>query len=339
MKARQGVAVLGATGVVGQRLIAMLDGHPWFDVAELVSARSAGAIYRDAISWVAPGAVPERAGALTLIEPGTALESRIVFSALGAQVAHEVEPQYAAAGHMVVSNASAFRADPAVPLVIPEINPDALALLDKQQWAANGGGIVTNPNCTAVGLTLALAPLYRTFGITSATVVTMQALSGAGLAALDDPDLKGNVVPFIHNEEDKIAAEPLKILDAEFPVSVSANRVPVTEGHTMTVFVKLGMAPGERAVAQALSGFRAPAEVAALPSSPKRALILAKDRDHPQPRMDMETGGGMSVVVGPVQPDPVYDARFTVLVHNLVRGAAGAALLNAELFHATRTPA
>ena len=178
MKTRQGVAVLGATGVVGQRLISMLDGHPWFDVAELVSARAPGSLYRDAVSWVAPGAVPSRAGALTLLEPGTALESRIVFSALSAAVAHDVEPQYAAAGHMVVSNASAFRADPAVPLVIPEINAHALALLDQQQWAPNGGGIITNPNCTAVGLTLALAPLAKAFGIKSATVVTMWRRSG-----------------------------------------------------------------------------------------------------------------------------------------------------------------
>jgi len=339
MKTRQGVAVLGATGVVGQRLISMLDGHPWFDVVELVSARAPGSLYRDAVSWVAPGAVPKGAGALMLLEPGTTLQSRIVFSALGAQVAHELEPQYAAAGHLIVSNASAFRTDPAVPLLIPEINAHALALLDQQQWASSGGGIVTNPNCTAVGLTLALAPLSRTFGIKSVTVVTMQALSGAGLAALDDPDLQGNVVPFIHNEEEKIAAEPLKILEAEFPVSVSANRVPVTEGHMMTVFVKLGMAPGERAVSEAIERFRAPQAVAALPSSPERPLILARDRDHPQPRSGMEAGGGMSVVVGPVQADPVYDARFTVLVHNLVRGAAGASLLNAELLHATRSPA
>jgi len=336
MNTRQGVAVLGATGVVGQRLISMLDGHPWFYVAELISARSPGTLYRDAVNWVAPGAVPDGAGALTLLEPGTKLESRIVFSALSAEVAHAVEPQYAAAGHMIVSNASAFRADPAVPLLIPEINAHALALLDQQQWASSGGGIVTNPNCTAVGLALALAPLSHTFGIESATVVTMQALSGAGLAALDDPDLQGNVVPFIHNEEDKIATEPLKILEVEFPMSVSANRVPVTEGHMMTVFVKLGMAPGERAVAEAIDSFRAPEVVAALPSSPKRPLILAKDRDHPQPRSGIEAGGGMSVLVGPVQSDPVYDARFTVLVHNLVRGAAGAALLNAELIHANR---
>ena len=320
MNDRQGVAVLGATGVVGQRLISMLDGHPWFEVAELVSSRSPGTLYRDAVSWVAPGAVPEAVGAMKLIEAGTDLDSPIVFSALGADVARDVEPRYAAAGHMVVSNASAFRADPAVPLVIPEINPHSLALLEQQQFATAGGGIVTNPNCTAVGLTMALAPLVHSFGVKSATVVTMQALSGAGLAALDDPDLQANVVPFIHNEEDKIAAEPLKILEAEFPISVSANRVPVTEGHMMTVFVKLGMASGESAVADAIAGFRAPDGVAALPSSPERPLILAKDRDHPQPRFDMEAGDGMSVVVGPIQEDPVYDARFTVLVHNLVRG-------------------
>jgi len=339
MSERQHVAVLGATGVVGQRLVSMLDGHPWFEVAELVSASAPGVRYRDAVEWVAPGVVPKAAAALELLEPGTSLESHIVFSALGADAARQTEPGYAAAGHLVVSNASAFRADPAVPLVIPEINPDALSLLDRQQWADVGGGIVTNPNCTAVGLTLALAPLSVAFGIKSVTVVTMQALSGAGLAALDDPDLQGNVVPFIHNEEEKIATEPLKILDASFPVSVAANRVPVVEGHMMTVFVKLGMAPGEHAIAEAISEFRAPAEVAALPTSPEHPLILARDRDHPQPRFDMEGGDDMSVIVGPVQPDPVYDARFTVLVHNLVRGAAGAALLNAELVHATRPAA
>lgn len=335
MGERQPVAILGATGVVGQRLVSMLDGHPWFEVAELVSARTPGSRYRDAVEWVAPGVVPDAAGALTLLEPDAALNSRFVFSALGAEAARETEPRYAAAGHMVVSNASAYRADPAVPLVIPEINPDALALLDRQQWAAGGGGIVTNPNCTAVGLTMALAPLARAFGIDSATVVTMQALSGAGLAALDDPDLQGNVVPFIHNEEEKIATEPLKILEADFPISVAANRVPVAEGHMMTVFVKLRMAPGEHAIAEAIADFRAPEDVVLLPTSPEQPLVLAKDRDHPQPRGLLE-GDDMSVFVGPIQSDPVYDARFTVLVHNLVRGAAGAALLNAELVHATR---
>lgn len=325
------VAILGATGAVGQRLVAALANHPWFELAELVaSERSAGKPYGEAAHWLLPEPPLDAVIRLPVIRAGEPLRSHLVFSALDRGPALELEPRYAAAGHLVVSNASAFRDDSRVPLLIPEINPHALELLDHQPWAAAGGGIVTNPNCCVAGLALALAPLQREFGIAAVTVVTLQALSGAGHPGVASLDALGNVIPFIAGEEEKIAAEPLKILGAEFPVSVAVNRVPVRDGHSESVFVKLREPASLEAIAAALRNFRGDARVASLPSAPGTPLELLEAGNRPQPLLDLNRGDGMTVTLGNLRADPVYDCRFNLLVHNTVRGAAGAAVLNAE---------
>jgi aspartate-semialdehyde dehydrogenase len=324
------VSILGATGLVGQRLVRLLENHPWFEVADLVASdRSAGKRYGEAVRWVTPGAIPEGLATRRVLPPGEPLGGRIVFSVLDREAALELEPFYAGKGHWVVSNASAFRDDPRVPLIIPEVNPDALALTSDQPWE---GGIVTNPNCCVVGLVLALAPLHRQFGLESVVVVTLQALSGAGVSGVSSVEATGNVIPFIPGEAEKIAAEPLRILEDNFPVSVSVNRVPVIDGHTLSVFVKLREPAGIRAISETMAGFEAPERVVELPSCPRRPVVVTDDPFRPQPRLDSETGKGLVVTVGQVRADPVYDAGFTVVVHNAVRGAAGAALLNAELW-------
>lgn len=330
---RTPVAVLGATGLVGQRIVEMLHGHPWFEVAELVaSERSAGQAYGSAVQWLAKGDTPAPAAKVTLKRPGDPLDSPYVFSAVSADVARELEPKYAAAGHRVVSNASAFREDPAVPLIVPEVNANTIALVAGQEWRTAGGGLVTNPNCGVVGLVLALCPIHRAFTIEHLTVVTLQALSGAGLPGLTDTNLTDNVVPHIPNEADKLQTEPRKILDGSFPVSVAVHRVPVVDGHTLAVFVKTKDRTTSGDIARALAEFRPDPGVAALPSAPSRPIVVVDENDRPQPRVDAERERGMSVTVGRVREDPVYSAGLTVVVHNLVRGAAGAAVLNAELW-------
>jgi aspartate-semialdehyde dehydrogenase len=242
---------------------------------------------------------------------------------------------------------------PDVPLVIPEVNADHLALLDGQPTRASGGGIVTNPNCSVVGLAMALAPLHRAFGIEAVAVTTLQALSGAGYPGVPSLDANANVIPFIDGEEEKIEREPKKILgrleggrvvDADFPISVSVNRVPVRDGHTESVFLKLGAKASVSDVRAALEDFSGEPQRLKLPSAPARPIAVRDERDRPQPVRDVEAGAGMTVTVGRLRPDPVYDVRFTLLVHNTIRGAAGAALLNAELLLAqgrlaVRTPA
>ncbi len=331
------VAILGATGAVGQRLVAALADHPWFEIAALAaSERSAGKPYGDAVRWLLPEPIPECARSLPVVKAGDPLAPKLLFSALDKGPALEFEPRYAAAGHAVISNASAFRDDPRVPLVIPEINPDSLSLLAAQPWASAGGAIVTNPNCCVVGLALALAPLEREFGIAAVTVVTLQALSGAGHPGVASLDALGNVIPFIAGEEEKIALEPLKLLGAEFPVSIAVHRVPVRDGHSEAVFVKLRKPVPLEAIAAALRNFRGDPRAAALPSAPARPLEFIERADRPQPLLDLNRGGGMTVTVGNLRADPVYDCRFNLLVHNTIRGAAGAALLNAELWAAAQ---
>jgi aspartate-semialdehyde dehydrogenase len=329
------VAILGATGAVGQRLVEALAGHPWFVLVEAVaSERSAGKRYRDAAHWLLAGDMPAAAGELEVLPPGARLDARVVLSALDAATAAELEPEYAGRGHQVVSNASKFRMDPRVPLVVPEVNGHAVERLRDQPWAAVGGGLVTNPNCSVVGIVMALAPLQRTFGLEAVTVVTMQAVSGAGYPGVPSLDILGNVIPTIPGEEEKIAREPQKILEAEFPLSVAVHRVPVVDGHTCAVFVKLERDAGIDDIRRELDGFSGEPQRLALPSAPARPLVVIDAADRPQPLRDIHRGSGMTVSVGNLRPDPVYDARFTVLVHNTVRGAAGAALLNAELLAA-----
>ena len=342
---RTEVAVLGATGAVGQRMVSLLDGHPTLRLAEVAaSERSAGRTYSDAARWLLPGDTPAEARDLVVKAVDAPLSSPVVLSALDASVAEAVEPLQASRGKLVVSNAKSFRMREDVPLLLPEVNADHLSLLDGQEWAAAGGGIVTNPNCVVVGLALALAPLHRAFGLEAVCVTTLQALSGAGYPGVPSLDALGNVVPFIDGEEEKVAAEPGKILGtlvdgriepAPFPVSVSVNRVPVRDGHTESVFVKLARRASIPEVRAALEGFEGDPQRLGLPSAPARPIVVRDERDRPQPVRDADAARGMAVTVGRLRSDPIYDVRFTLLVHNTIRGAAGAALLNAELLAAT----
>ncbi len=333
------VGVLGATGVVGQMLVARLANHPWFRLTWLAaSERSEGRLYRDGVPWRLPTPIPE-AHADRVIEaclPG--LGPKVVFSALDASVAGEIEGAFAAAGHIVISNARNYRMDPDVPLLIPEINADHLGLLDEQRsrrgWS---GGIVTNPNCSTTVLCLALAPL-RVFDIRTVVVSTMQAVSGAGYPGVASLDILGNLVPWIHGEEEKLETETRKILGTdggrtEHPVVVSAhtNRVPVIDGHTMTVSVDLAASPSAEEVKEAMKAFRGRPQEHKLPSAPDRPILVLEAPNRPQPRLDAELGDGMAISVGRVRPCPVLQTRFVALGHNTVRGAAGAAILNAEL--------
>jgi len=331
------VAILGATGAVGQRLVQALERHPWFVFAEAVaSERSAGKRYGEAAHWLLDSELPAAAAELPVLPAGAPLQSRLVLSALDSAPAAELEPLYAERGHLVVSNASKFRMDPRVPLLVPEINAHAAERIREQPWAPQGGGLVTNPNCSVVGIVMALAPLQQAFGLAAVTCVTMQAVSGAGYPGVPSLDILGNVIPDIGGggEEAKIASEPQKILEADFPLSVAVNRVPVVDGHTISMFVKLRRRASLDEIRRALDGFTGEPQRLKLPTAPERPLQVIDRADRPQPLRDVRRGNGMTVSVGNLRADPVYDARFTVLVHNTVRGAAGAALLNAELLAA-----
>ncbi len=330
------VAILGATGMVGQRFIALLDGHPSFRVTRLAaSKRSAGQRYGDACRWSLPTDMPEWAQGLVVEEATDALTDiassvRLAFSSLDADTASGLEPAYAHAGVLVVSNASAHRMDPAVPLIVAEVNADHLELLRTQRF--DGGGLVSHPNCSATGLVLALAPLHRAFGVERVSVTTLQAVSGAGYPDVRSADLEDNVVPFIASEEEKLAEEPGKILGelvtsaggpsvapASFDVSAQCFRVPVTDGHTLAVSVKLKGNPAPDAVARAWG--QAAGDV------PIRYMEAS---DRPQPRLDRDFQGGMGISIGRLRPCPVLGLRFVVLSHNTVRGGAGGAISAAE---------
>jgi aspartate-semialdehyde dehydrogenase len=336
------VGVLGATGVVGQQFVSRLARHPWFSLTWLAaSERSEGRSYRSVAPWRLAAPMPEEA-ADRMVEacvPGRG--PKVVFSGLDASVAGDIEGAFAAAGHVVVSNARNYRMDPLVPLLIPEVNAEHLGLLAAQRrqkgWS---GAIVTNPNCSTIVLAMALAPL-RPFGIRSVVVSTMQAVSGAGYPGVPSLDILGNVVPFIGGEEEKIESETLKILGADggrapHPAVISAhtNRVPVIDGHTMTVSVDLDTKPRPDEVLEALRGFRGRPQELSLPTAPQPAIVVREEANRPQPRLDADLGAGMAVSVGRVRPCPVLQTRFVALGHNTVRGAAGAAILNAELMHA-----
>jgi len=331
MSARIDVGVLGATGVVGQQIVARLARHPWFRVAWLgASERSVGRRYGD-LPWRAGGMCPPAAARLSVEAPEPRHAPSIVFSALDAATASTLEPQFAASGRLVVSNASAHRMRPDVPLIVPEINPHDIRLVEHQPWS---GSLITNPNCSSVFLALALAPLVP-FGLRAVTVSTLQALSGAGYPGVASLDALANVVPFIAGEEEKLETEPLKILGARVPISAQATRVPVVDGHTLLVSVAFEQRVEADDLRQAWSGFQGPEHVRALPAAPARPLVLSDLPDRPQPRLDAGEGDGMSVTIGRLRACAVLDWRFVALGHNLVRGAAGAAILNAELAVAT----
>jgi aspartate-semialdehyde dehydrogenase len=325
------VGILGATGLVGQHLAARLERHPWFRVVWLgASERSAGRRYGD-LPWRAEAERPERLARLTVetAQPGRA--PALVFSALDAAAADHLEPAFAARGHVVISNAKSHRMREDVPLVVPEINGDAIGRVSAQPWP---GAIVTNPNCSTVFLALALAPLAR-FGLTAVTVSTLQALSGAGYPGVASLDALGNVVPNIPGEEEKIETETLKILDTVFPISAQTTRVPVAHGHTELVSVGIREKVGAAALLDTWRGFRGSDVVRALPSAPANPIHVIESDDRPQPRLDVNRDGGMAVSIGRLRACPVLGWRFVVLGHNLIRGAAGAAVLNAELARAT----
>jgi aspartate-semialdehyde dehydrogenase len=340
MQTRIEVGILGATGMVGQHFIKFLQGHPWFDLKWLgASDRSAGKKYRDAMTWHL-GVVPDSVADLVVedCQPGNA--PRLLFSAMDASVATEIERAFAAAGHVVVSNSKNHRMEPDVPLLVPEINPDHLKLVPRQQRARGWKGqIVTNPNCSTVVLTMGLAPLKR-FGIAKVIATTMQAVSGAGYPGVASMDIVGNVVPFIGGEEEKMQQETQKIL-GEFrgdhveplaaKVSAHCNRVPVVDGHTVTVSVELSAKPTEADLRAAFETFRGVPQERDLPSAPKRPVIYMEEANRPQPRKDAERERGMAAFVGRLRACPVLDYKFVALGHNTVRGAAGAAVLNAEL--------
>jgi aspartate-semialdehyde dehydrogenase len=336
------VGILGATGVVGQRFIQLLEDHPWFEVTWLAASdRSAGQSYGDAARWRLKTALPERVRGMMVSNAVSEGAPRVIFAALDSGIARETEPQFAAAGCAVVSNSSAFRMQPDVPLVIPEVNADHLKLIPNQSWRKQSGGyIVTNPNCSAIGLVIALAPLQRMFGIETLFVTTMQAVSGAGYPGVPSLDILGNVIPYIANEEEKMEEETRKLLgqldgdhvkQAGFAMTAHCNRVPVEDGHTESVSIKLGKKASVEEIIAAFNEFQSTPQELKLPLAPAHPVVYDPAPDRPQPRFDVDRGRGMTVSVGRLRPCGVLDYKFTVLSHNTIRGAAGAALLNAEL--------
>jgi aspartate-semialdehyde dehydrogenase len=335
------VGVLGATGMVGQQFISRLACHPWFEVRWLAaSERSEGKRYADAAPWRLTAPMPDAVRAMPVEACVPGRGPQVVFSALDARAADELEHAFAAAGHVVLSNARTHRMDPLVPLLVPEVNADHLRLLDEQKkqkgWS---GAIVTNPNCAAVPLAMALAPL-RQFGVERLVVTTMQAVSGAGYPGVPSLDILGNLIPYIGGgEEDKVERETVKILgDASAPhpatISAQVNRVPVIDGHSMTVSVLLSARPAPADVIDAMRAFRGRPQELSLPTAPDPPLLVMDEETRPQPRLDAERGGGMTVCVGRVRACPVLSHKFVALGHNTIRGAAGASILNAELMKA-----
>ena len=335
--------VLGATGLVGQRLVNLLANHPWFELTDVAaSERSSGRSYAEAVRWHLSSPIPPAARGLVVKGLETSLECDFVFSALDSSVAGLAEEAFARAGYPVVSNSRNHRMDSDVPLLIPEVNPkhlDAIAVQQRNRGYSTGF-IVTNPNCSTAGLVLALKPLAEAFGLEKVFVVTLQAVSGAGYPGVPALDIQGNVVPYISGEEEKMEAEPQKLLgrwdgsrfvEAGIGLSAHCNRVPVVDGHLECVSVGLKKIASLYEVREVLRHFEVDRELQSLPSALKNPVIVLDEENRPQPRRDVDAGNGMAAVVGRVRECPLLDVKLTLLSHNLVRGAAGAALLNAEL--------
>lgn len=338
---RQKIGILGATGMVGQRFIQLLENHPWFEVAWLAASdRSSGKPYGEAVRWKLDTPLPERIAQMPVSPADPEGAPRVIFAALDTDIARELEPKFAAAGCAVISNSSAFRMQEDVPLVIPEVNAEHLPLVERQSWRRESGGyIVTNPNCSAIGLVVALKPIVERFGIEAIFVSTMQAISGAGYPGVASMDILGNVVPFIKNEEEKMQAETLKLLGRmngtvvePLPAKMTAhcNRVAVEDGHTESVSIQLGRKATREELIAAWAEFT-PLRGRDLPTAPAQPIEFLPQEDRPQPRLDRMRGNGMAACVGRLRPCTLLDWKFTVLSHNTIRGAAGAALLNAEL--------
>ena len=345
MQTKHKVGILGATGMVGQRFIQLLEDHPWFQVTWLAASdRSSGKSYGEAARWKLDTPLPASIAALPVSPASPENAPSIIFAALDTDIARDLEPKFAAAGCAVISNSSAFRMQADVPLVIPEVNADHLSLISHQNWngsatSARRGYIVTNPNCSAIGLVLALKPLAERFGLRAVFVSTMQAVSGAGYPGVPSLDILGNVVPFIRNEEEKLEAETQRLLGKlegnrviplDARVSAHCNRVAVEDGHTESVSIQLATKPSREEVLDAWREFQ-PLREKNLPSAPLQPVEYAAAEDRPQPRLDRMRGRGMTATVGRLRPCSLLNWKFTVLSHNTIRGAAGAALLNAEL--------
>jgi aspartate-semialdehyde dehydrogenase len=344
MQTRHKIGILGATGVIGQRFIQLLEAHPWFEIVWLAASdKSSGKTYGEAARWKLDTPLPARIAAMQVSPATPEGAPGIIFAALDSDIARELEPRFAAAGCAVISNSSAFRMQSDVPLVIPEVNPGHLSLLETQSWRKQSGGyIVTNPNCSAIGLVLALKPLADRFGLESVFVSTMQAVSGAGYPGVPSLDILGNVVPFIRNEEEKLEEETLKLLGKlngsrveplDAKVSAHCNRVAVEDGHTESVSIKLATPASHQEILAAWNEF-APLGGYGLPTAPSQPIEWSSAEDRPQPRLDRMRGRGMAATVGRLRPCSLLDWKFTVLSHNTIRGGAGAAVLNGEFLAA-----
>lgn len=337
------VGVLGATGAVGQRLVALLENHPWFELTEVAASdRTAGQAYGEAVHWLLPTPTPEKIKTLTLKECLPTLNCQLVLSALPADVARSVEMEFARAGYIVSSNASAFRLEPDVPLVIPEVNPDHLQLIPQQKHRRgfDRGFLITNPNCSTISLVLVLKPLMERFGVRQVMVTTLQAVSGAGYPGIASLDIIDNVIPYIPQEEDKLEHETLKLLGrcdgkevvpAPLTVSAQCNRVATLDGHLECVSVKLETKASLEEVISTLGTFRGLPQELKLPTAPLHPILVRSEPDRPQPRLDRESERGMASIVGRIRPCSLLDFKMVILGHNTLRGAAGSALLNAEL--------
>ena len=338
------VAVIGATGSVGQRFISLLDGHPWFKVVALAASdRSEGKTFAKACRWVLNDPMPEWASEMVLVPatPEAVNGAKIVFSALPADLARDLEPEFARAGFAVCSNASSYRRDNDVPLLLPEVNASHIHLINQQRKNRGWSGcILTNPNCTSTGLTVALKALDDNFGLKRAFVVSLQALSGAGYPGVSSLDIIDNVIPNIGGEEEKVEWEPRKMLGkfsekgvefAEVRFSAHTNRVAVVDGHIVCASIELDKSATPEEAIHALTNYQAPLSARDLPSAPRPAIIVRTENDRPQPRLDRMIGKGMTTVVGRVRPDPLFHLKFVVLSHNTIRGAAGGSIYNAEL--------
>src|SRR5215469_1921744 len=339
------VGILGATGIVGQRLVQMLEHHRWFETAWLAASdRSEGKAYGEVARWRMKTAMPSRVAGMTVSAAAPAGAPKVMFAALDAGIAAELEPRFAEAGCAVITNSSALRMKSDVPLVIPEVNADHVKLIECQSAKRHSGGfVVTNPNCSAIGLVLALAPLQQRFGLETVMAVTMQAVSGAGYPGVASLDILGNVIPYIAKEEEKMEEETQKLLGkltgskiipGTFGMSAQCNRVAVEDGHTESISVRLKKKAQPAEIIDAWNSYTAEPQKLRLPSAPDQPVLYLEANDRPQPRFDADRGAGMTTTVGRLRACKVLDWKFTVLSHNTIRGAAGAALLNAELLKA-----
>lgn len=335
------VAILGATGAVGQRFIQLLDNHPWFQIAELVGKSSAGKRYGDAVNWILDSEPPANIVDMVVKPLDSDLESLLVFSALPKEAALDREPELATQGHVVCTNASAYRMTPDVPLLLPEVNHEHVGLIDVQRanrgWST--GALIANSNCTTMPIVMALAPL-RQFGISKMSIVSEQAISGAGYPGVASLDIIDNVIPYVSGDENKMETEPLKILGTfngqaidEYQIvsSATATRVAIIDGHLVNLSLTLDSAPSIDDILSAWENYKMPAEVAILPSAPERPVQYLSQIDRPQPRRDRMAGNGMMTSIGRLRECPILGYKFAALAHNTIRGAAGCSILNAEL--------